>query len=61
HAATDTYRNGSWPFYNDLVGAIVQSGPNHTSANHMNFMDQIEPDHPTLVGIPDPWEKREEY
>ncbi|MEM9051226.1 MAG: ThuA domain-containing protein, partial [Bacteroidota bacterium] len=33
HAATDTYRNGSWPWYNDLVGAIVQTGPNHTSNN----------------------------
>ncbi|MEL6276514.1 MAG: ThuA domain-containing protein, partial [Bacteroidota bacterium] len=28
HAATDTYRDGSWPFYNELVGGIVQSSPN---------------------------------
>ncbi|MEM7571444.1 MAG: DUF4832 domain-containing protein [Bacteroidota bacterium] len=61
HAATDTYRNGSWPFYNSLVGAIVQSGPNHTSSNHVNDMDHIEVGHPILNGIPDPWNKREEY
>lgn len=59
HAATDTYRSG-WPFYNNLVGAIVQTGPNHTPNNHNNFMDHHS-DHEVLDGLPDPWEKVEEY
>lgn len=59
HAATDTYRTG-WAYYNDLVGAIVQTGPNHTANNYNGTMDaQIS--HPTLLNIPDPWNKREEY
>ena len=59
HAATDTYRTG-WPYYNEVVGGIVQTNPNHTPANHVNFMDHITP-HETLTGIPNPWEKQEEY
>lgn len=51
HAATDTYRNQSWPFYNDLVGAIVQSGPNHTANNFDGTMDKIG-SHPTQDGLP---------
>ena len=60
HAATDTYRDRSWPFYNDLVGGIVQSGPNHTSNNYAGTMDQIGT-HPVLANLPDPWAKSEEY
>ena len=59
HAASDTYRTG-WPFYNNIVGAIVQSNPNHTSANHVNTMDHMTP-HPILNNIPSPWTKEEEY
>lgn len=59
HAASDTYRQG-WAFYNNLVGAIVQTSPNHTSSNHNNFMDHHS-DHEILDGIPDPWNKTEEY
>jgi len=59
HAASDTYRTG-WPFYNNLLGAIVQTSPNHTSSNHTNFMDHHS-DHEVLDGLPDPWEKTEEY
>ncbi|MEL6274662.1 MAG: ThuA domain-containing protein [Bacteroidota bacterium] len=60
HAATDTYRNQSWPFYNQLVGGIVQSGPNHTSQNFNGIMDIIG-DHASTVNLPNPWEKQEEY
>ncbi len=60
HAATDTYRNGSWPFYNELVGAIVQSSPNHTSRFHVDTMTH-QLNHPVLYQIPDPWIKQEEY
>lgn len=59
HAASDTYRSG-WPFYNNLLGSIVQTNPNHTSSNHNNDMDHHS-DHEVLDGIPDPWNKTEEY
>ncbi|MEM9546213.1 MAG: ThuA domain-containing protein [Bacteroidota bacterium] len=59
HAASDTYRTG-WPYYNKLLGAIVQTSPNHTSSNHTNFMDHYSK-HEVLDGLPDPWEKTEEY
>lgn len=59
HAASDTYRAG-WPFYNNLLGAIVQTSPNHTSSNHNNDMDH-QSDHEVLDGLPDPWNKTEEY
>ena len=59
HAATDTYRTG-WAFYNELVGGIVQTNPNHTSQNHVDTM-RHRAIHPILNGIPDPWVKQEEY
>ena len=63
HAATDTYRDKSWPFYNDLVGAIVQSNPNHTSSNHENTMDIVDAhaDHQSVAFLDDTWNKTEEY
>ena len=60
HAATDTYRNGSWPWYNDLVGAIVQTGPNHTSNNFNATMTPIA-QHPAITHLGDSWNKDEEY
>jgi len=59
HAATDTYRTG-WSFYNEIVGGIVQTSPNHTSQNHVNTMDHLI-DHEILQSLPSPWEKQEEY
>ncbi|MGY3792956.1 ThuA domain-containing protein [Aquimarina sp. 433] len=63
HAATDTYRDRSWPFYNELVGGIVQSGPNHTS-NNFNADMTIVNSHPSVdfIGsVGDIWNKSEEY
>jgi type 1 glutamine amidotransferase len=60
HAATDTYRNGSWPWYNDLVGAIVQTGPNHTSNNFNATMDVVG-SHPAVDHLGMEWNKNEEY
>ncbi len=60
HAATDTYRDGSWSWYNDLVGAIVQTGPNHTPNNTNGTMDVIGT-HPTVAHLGDTWNKSEEY
>ncbi len=61
HAATDTYRDRSWPWYNDLVGAIVQSNPNHTSNNHENVLEISNARHPAVKHLSGTWEKAEEY
>jgi len=60
HAATDTYRDQSWPFYNSLVGGIVQANPNHTRNNFPGTMDVVT-DHPSTINLPNPWQKNEEY
>ena len=60
HAATDTYRDKSWPFYNELVGAIVQSGPNHTS-NNFNADMTVTNSHPSVDFLGTTWNKSEEY
>jgi len=63
HAATDTYRDGSWPFYNELVGGIIQTSPNHTS-NNFNADMEIITSHPIidfLGNVGDIWNKNEEY
>ncbi len=63
HAATDTYRDGSWTFYNELVGGIVQSGPNHTS-NNFNADMTVVTSHPSvdfLGNVGAVWNKSEEY
>ncbi len=60
HAATDTYRDKSWPFYNDLVGGIVQSEPNHTS-NNFNADMTIVNSHPSVDFLGTIWNKSEEY
>lgn len=63
HAATDTYRDGVWPFYNELVGAIVQTSPNHTANNYNADMEVIT-SHPTvdfLGELGSIWNKDEEY
>ena len=60
HAATDTYRDGSWPWYNDLVGAIIQVNPNHT-ANNTNATMDVVGDHPAVAHLGDTWNKSEEY
>lgn len=63
HAATDTYRDGVWPFYNELVGAIVQTGPNHT-ANNYNADLEVKASHPItdfLGPVGSIWNKNEEY
>ena len=70
HAASDTYRHstanggstGTWDWYAENVsGASVQQSPNHTSSNHNNDMTHSQPGHPLLDGIPNPWNKTEEY
>ena len=60
HAATDTYRDGSWPWYNDLVGGIVQTNPNHTPNNTNATMDVVG-NHPAVAHLGSTWNKDEEY
>ena len=60
HAATDTYRDGSWPWYNELVGGIVQISPNHTANNTNATMDVVN-SHPAVAHLGDTWNKDEEY
>ncbi|WP_299888453.1 ThuA domain-containing protein [uncultured Lacinutrix sp.] len=63
HAATDTYRDGSWDFYNELVGGIVQTNPNHTNNNY-NANIEVKASHPIidfLGPIGSVWNKNEEY
>lgn len=61
HSATDTYRAKDWPFYNDLVGAIVQTDPYHTSSSHNATMTVNETSHPTVDFLGSTWNKTEEY
>ena len=70
HAASDTYRHstangsktGTWDWYAETVaGASVQMKPNHTSSSHNNTMTKQVVNHPTLAGVPNPWNKTEEY
>ena len=69
HAASDTYRHstcngnntGVWDFYGEnMAGCSVQESPNHTNADHNNIMTHTVA-HPILSGVPDPWNKTEEY
>jgi type 1 glutamine amidotransferase len=69
HAASDTYRHsaangnntGAWDFYaENLSGCSVQENPNHTAANHNNDINHTAV-HPILNGLPNPWNKTEEY
>lgn len=61
HAATDTYRDRSWPWYNDLVGAIVQTNPNHSPNNTTATMDLVESEHPIVSHLGATWTKSEEW
>ena len=60
HAATDTYRSGSWPFYNELVGGIVQTEPNHTASDYEATMTVVNA-HPAVDFLDGPYTKKEEY
>jgi len=63
HAATDTYRDKSWPFYNELVGAIIQTGPNHTANNFEADLEvKVSNTITEFLGpVGSIWTKQEEY
>ena len=63
HSATDTYRDGVWPFYNELVGGIVQNSPIHTNSD-FNATLTVKGSHQSvdfLGGNTATWDKTEEY
>ncbi len=60
HSATDTYRNGSWLWYNDLVGAIVQVNPYHTANNTSAIIDVVG-EHAAVEHLGNEWNKKDEY
>lgn len=60
HSATDTYRNGSWPWYNDLVGGIVQVNPYHTANNTPAIIDVVG-EHAAVSHLGAEWAKADEY
>ncbi|SFZ92799.1 Por secretion system C-terminal sorting domain-containing protein [Flaviramulus basaltis] len=63
HGASDTYRDKTWSFYNELVGAIIQSDPNHTSNNFNADMEVKTNSSITnfLGSVGSTWNKNEEY
>lgn len=68
HAATDTYRHstangnktGTWDFYPETIGGSVQENPNHVAGTPAYNMTSLG-NHPTISGLPNPWNKNEEY
>ncbi|MFK8163647.1 MAG: ThuA domain-containing protein [Lewinella sp.] len=60
HAATDMYRNASYPFYTNLMGGSRRNSPPHTNNSFMGTMDKVGV-HPSTANLPDPWMKEEEY
>lgn len=60
HAATDMYRDASYPFFTKLIGGSRRNSPAHTSSGKVAMMDTIGA-HPSTINLPDPWEKQEEY
>ncbi len=61
HSATDTYRDGSWQWYNELVGAIVQINPYHTSNDHVGTIQNNDTDNPITAHLGTTWEKTDEF
>jgi type 1 glutamine amidotransferase len=55
HSASDT--EYAWPFYGQLVGAYFAQHPDLQSATvHIQA-----PGHPTMVGLPSPWNRFDEW
>ena len=68
HAASDTYRHSSanggstgvWDFYSETIGGSVQQSPNHVRGTPLYDINRAR-EHESVVNIPDPWSKEEEY
>jgi type 1 glutamine amidotransferase len=55
HAATDTEYD--WPWYTKLVGAQFENHPEIQQA----AIDVVDKNHPATQGLPDRWERRDEW
>ncbi len=60
HAASDTYGDKSWAWYNDLVGAIVQTCPYHINTYPTATMD-VTKGHEIVADLAATWTKKEEW
>ncbi len=60
HAASNTYDDKSWSWYNDLVGAIVQTCPYHINTYPEATMD-VTKGHEIVADLQNTWTKKEEW
>lgn len=58
HAATDTEYD--WPWYGKLAGAYFESHPNNPNVRRGVFR-VLSKDHPSTEGLPDRWEREDEF
>ncbi len=58
HAATDTEYD--WPWYGKLAGAYFESHPNDPNVRSGVFR-VLRKDHPSTEGLPDRWEREDEF
>ena len=58
HAATDTEYD--WPWYGKLAGAYFESHPNNPNVRTGVFRT-LRKDHPSTEGLPDRWEREDEF
>ncbi len=58
HSATDTEYD--WPWYNRLAGAYFASHPNDPNVRRGTFR-VLDKTHPSTEGLPDRWEREDEF
>lgn len=61
HAATDTYQNGTWPWYVDFVGSNFKEHSNAGTSGTARYYQNMT--HPILTAAmtPSPWNRAEEW
>ncbi len=58
HAATDTEYD--WPWYGKLAGAYFTSHPSDPNVQEGTFL-VVDQDHPATDGLPEKWERKDEF
>lgn len=58
HSATDTEYD--WPWYGKLAGAYFISHPSDPNVQEGTFL-VVDHDHPATTGLPDKWERKDEF